>query len=113
MTPGFALPARFVIHAVGPVWDPATPEKNARAVASCYRNALLAARDRGLASVAIPAISTGIYRYPLDAACAIAYATVSAFCAKHAMPGAVTLVAFDEKTERALERAARGGRSPR
>lgn len=75
LTPGFRLPARFVIHAVGPVWQggqAGEPEL----LASTYRHALRIARDRELASIAFPAISTGIYGYPLAEATEIAVAAV-------------------------------------
>jgi O-acetyl-ADP-ribose deacetylase (regulator of RNase III) len=74
-TPGFALPARWVIHAVGPVWHGG--ERNEPALlASCYRRALEVADELGAVSVAFPAISTGIYGYPLEPATEIAVATV-------------------------------------
>jgi O-acetyl-ADP-ribose deacetylase len=75
LTPGFRLKARFVIHAVGPIWrggEAGEPEL----LASAYRAGLEIARVEGLKSVAFPAISTGIYAYPLDAATRIAVATV-------------------------------------
>jgi O-acetyl-ADP-ribose deacetylase (regulator of RNase III) len=75
ITPGFRLKARFVIHAVGPVWhggDAGEPE----ALAAAYRAAMTLAKASGVRSVAFPAISTGIYGYPLDAATRIAVATV-------------------------------------
>ena len=75
ITPGFRLPARFVIHAVGPVWQGGA-HGEAALLASAYRNALTLARAEGLASIAFPAISTGIYGYPLEAATAVAVATV-------------------------------------
>jgi len=71
ITPGYRLPARFVIHTVGPVWrggDQGEPELLAR----CYRNSLALAEAQGLARVAFPAISCGIYGYPLEAAAAVA-----------------------------------------
>lgn len=71
ITPGFRLPARFVIHTVGPVWrggEQGEPELLAR----CYRHSLQLAEDNHLASVAFPAISTGIYGYPAEAAAQIA-----------------------------------------
>lgn len=75
LTPGFLLPARFVIHTVGPVWhggDRGEPGL----LASCYRRSLQLAQQHGLATVAFPCISTGVYGYPVDAAAAIAVATV-------------------------------------
>lgn len=71
ITPGYRLPARFVIHTVGPVWrggDQGEPELLAR----CYRNSLALAEAQGLARIAFPAISCGIYGYPLEAAAAVA-----------------------------------------
>ncbi|MEN5116453.1 O-acetyl-ADP-ribose deacetylase [Luteimonas sp. TWI662] len=75
ITPGFALPARHVIHTVGPVWQGGRYGEPAL-LAACYRNALALARVHGLASIAFPAISCGIYGYPPDAAVAIAVAQV-------------------------------------
>jgi len=75
MTPGFRLPAKFVIHAVGPIWRGGTFGEPAL-LASAYRTSIHLARDAGLRSVAFPAISTGIFGYPLDAATKIAVASV-------------------------------------
>lgn len=75
LTPGFALPARFVIHTVGPVWH-GGDRGEAQLLASCYRNALRLAAGHDLASIAFPAISTGVYGYPPEQAAAIAVATV-------------------------------------
>lgn len=75
LTRGYRLPARYVIHTVGPVWrggghgEPDT-------LAACYRNALALAGQHALASIAFPAISTGIYGYPIEAATELAVATV-------------------------------------
>jgi O-acetyl-ADP-ribose deacetylase (regulator of RNase III) len=75
ITPAFALPARFVIHAVGPVWRGGQHGEEAL-LASAYRASLELARQAGARSVAFPAISTGIYGYPLDRATAVAVSTV-------------------------------------
>lgn len=77
ITPGFNLPARFVIHAVGPIWRGGAAGE-AELLASAYRSALMLAVEHGLRSVAFPAISTGIYGYPLQAATDIAVATARA-----------------------------------
>jgi len=74
-TPGFDLPARWVIHTVGPVWQGGDVGE-AELLASCYRRSLEVADGLGAASVAFPAISTGIYGYPVQAATEIAVATV-------------------------------------
>jgi O-acetyl-ADP-ribose deacetylase (regulator of RNase III) len=75
ITPGFRLPARYVIHAVGPVWKGGESGED-RLLAACYRNSLALAAGHGLASVAFPAISTGIFGFPPDRAANIAVATV-------------------------------------
>jgi O-acetyl-ADP-ribose deacetylase (regulator of RNase III) len=75
ITPGFHLPARFVIHTVGPVWhggDRGEPEL----LASCYRRSIEVAAENGLRSLAFPGISTGVYGYPRAPAARIAVATV-------------------------------------
>ena len=75
ITPGFRLPARYVIHAVGPVWGGGERGED-RLLANCYRNSLTLAAEQGLASIAFPAISTGIYGFPPARAAHIAVATV-------------------------------------
>jgi O-acetyl-ADP-ribose deacetylase (regulator of RNase III) len=75
ITPGFRLPAKYVIHAVGPIWR-GGGEGEAQLLASAYRSALRLAAEHGLRSVAFPAISTGIYGYPLDQATSIAVSSV-------------------------------------
>ncbi|GAB3388663.1 macro domain-containing protein [Azotobacter armeniacus] len=71
LTPGFRLPARYVIHTVGPVWQ-GGGQGEAELLAACYRNSLALAEQHGLASIAFPAISCGIYGYPAEQAAAIA-----------------------------------------
>jgi O-acetyl-ADP-ribose deacetylase len=100
VTPGFRLPARHVIHAVGPVWHGGERGEPAL-LASAYRESLGAAEQLGAREVAFPAISTGIYGYPLDAACAIAVRTVRDFLAEHALPERVIFCCFDARTEAA------------
>ncbi len=75
ITPGFRLPARYVIHTVGPVWGGGERGED-RLLASCYRNSLALLREHGLASIAFPAISTGIYGFPPERAARIAVRTV-------------------------------------
>ena len=77
ITPGFKLPARFVIHAVGPIWRGGSAGE-AEQLAAVYRAALELAQEHGLKSIAFPAISTGIYGYPLEAATNIAVSTIRA-----------------------------------
>ncbi|AVR89936.1 O-acetyl-ADP-ribose deacetylase [Thauera aromatica] len=77
LTPGFRLPARFVIHTVGPVWHGGGGGE-AALLASCYRHAVELAVAAGVRSLAFPAISTGVYGYPVEEAARIAVATVRA-----------------------------------
>ncbi|MGD9742827.1 MAG: O-acetyl-ADP-ribose deacetylase [Dongiaceae bacterium] len=81
ITPGFRLKARYVIHAVGPVWRGGGQGEPAL-LAGCYRASIALAADNGVASLAVPAISAGIYGYPLEAAAGIAVATVRAEAAR-------------------------------
>ncbi len=103
VTPGFDLPARWIIHAVGPRWRGGGAGE-AETLAACYRNSLARADEVGAATVSFPAISTGIFGYPLDAATDIAVETV------RSTPTAVTtvrFVCFDRATLRAyVERLA-------
>jgi O-acetyl-ADP-ribose deacetylase (regulator of RNase III) len=77
ITRGYRLKAKHVIHAVGPVWNGGRANED-DLLASCYRTALLLAGDCGLASIAFPAISTGIYHFPADRAARVAVGTVAA-----------------------------------
>ncbi|MDO9466364.1 MAG: O-acetyl-ADP-ribose deacetylase [Thiobacillus sp.] len=77
LTPGFRLPARYVIHTVGPVWH-GGDRGEAEQLASCYRRSIEVAAAHNIASLAFPAISTGVYGYPKEAAARIAVATVRA-----------------------------------
>lgn len=90
MTPGFRLPARFVIHAVGPIWYGGGQGEPAL-LASAYRASLRLAKASGLTSIAFPAISTGIYGYPLEPATEVALAAVRA---ELEQPGSLTRVVF-------------------
>lgn len=81
LTQGHRLPARFVIHTVGPVWRGGAQGEPER-LASCYRRSLEVAAGHGLRSIAFPSISTGVYGYPIEAASEIAVATVKASLAE-------------------------------
>ena len=78
ITPGFRLPCRFVIHTPGPVWHGGN-RGEAELLGACYRNSLRLAAKNGCASIAFPAISTGVYRYPKREAAQIAVETVRAW----------------------------------
>jgi O-acetyl-ADP-ribose deacetylase (regulator of RNase III) len=101
LTPGFRLAARHVIHTVGPVWRGGS-RGEPELLANCYRNSMALARDAGLRSIAFPAISCGIYGYPIDAAATIAVREVRAFLDRGMQPTSVLLVAFDEGMFRVL-----------
>jgi O-acetyl-ADP-ribose deacetylase (regulator of RNase III) len=104
ITAGYRLPARHVIHTVGPVWRGGGFDEDGR-LASCYRRSLELAAGHGLTSVAFPAISTGIFGFPAERAAAIAVATVRAFLDDHAVPERVIFCCFDAETA-AVVRAA-------
>lgn len=76
VTPGFKLPARYVIHTVGPIWQ-GGEQREPELLASCYRRSLQLAHDLNVQSIAFPCISTGVYGYPLQAAAEIAVASVA------------------------------------
>lgn len=102
VTPGFQLGNRLVFHTVGPVWrggDKGEPQL----LAACYRNCLEELVRRELGSIAFPAISTGVYGYPLDEAASIAVKSCRAFLARHEI--ACTLTAFDQANHDALTSA--------
>ena len=104
LTPGFALPAGFVIHTVGPVWR-GGGHGEAEQLASCYRSALQVAREHDLTSIAFPAISCGVYGYPPAAAAAVARATIERSLAGEPSPDRVLLVAFGRDVQAALRAA--------
>jgi O-acetyl-ADP-ribose deacetylase (regulator of RNase III) len=95
LTRGYRLPARFVIHTVGPVWQGGGRGEEAL-LESCYRNVLALVREHGIRTVAFPAISTGIYRFPLERAAEIAVATTAAGLAE--LPDtSVTFMCFSDE----------------
>ncbi len=104
ITPGFALPARWVIHAVGPVWRGGDAGE-AELLAAAYRASLELAVAHGCKTVAFPAISCGAYRYPIEAATSLAVTTIRAWC--DAQPGLdeVILVAYERPVASALAHA--------
>jgi O-acetyl-ADP-ribose deacetylase (regulator of RNase III) len=104
MTGGHRLPARRVVHAVGPVWHGGASGEPAL-LARCYRESLRLAAESGLASIAFPAISTGAYGYPMEAATRVALAEVQAGLER--WPGLrVVICAFSDADRRVYERLA-------
>lgn len=104
LTPGFELSARFVIHAVGPVWRGGGAGE-AALLASAYRSAMQLAADHGLESIAFPAISTGIYGYPLELATPIAVNAVRAGAPAGSSVERVIFACFSPEVERAYREA--------
>ncbi len=102
ITTGGQLPARYVIHTVGPVWNGGR-QGEPELLANCYRNSLQLAAEQQLRSVAFPGISTDIYGYPKPQAAAVAAREVQQFLAQHQWPQEVVLVAFDEESLRLYE----------
>ncbi|WP_203649919.1 O-acetyl-ADP-ribose deacetylase [Secundilactobacillus yichangensis] len=100
VTPGFNLPAKFVIHTPGPIWRDGSFEEP-KLLRNCYENSLKRAVENNCQTVAFPSISTGIYGYPLADACDIAVSTIRHFDA----PLQVTMVAYDEATYNAFKKA--------
>lgn len=96
ITPGFDLPARFVVHTVGPVWHGGHANE-AALLAACYRNSLQLAAEHGIQRIAFPAISTGVYGYPLDEATRIAINTVREVTEDPAMPQEVIFCCFSAR----------------
>jgi O-acetyl-ADP-ribose deacetylase len=96
ITPGFDLPAKFVIHTVGPVWQGGS-KGEPKLLANCYRSSLKMAADNKLHSVAFPAISTGVYGYPLDLATAIAVREVKEFVSGQTSIEHVIFACFDQR----------------
>jgi O-acetyl-ADP-ribose deacetylase (regulator of RNase III) len=108
ITPGFRLPAKYVIHTVGPVWRGGT-NREPELLASCYRRSLEVAIANGVRTIAFPAISCGIYGYPIDAAAEIAGGETKRLLADGDAIDRVLFVAFGDDVRRALERSLRNG----
>jgi len=104
ITPGFNLPARYIIHTVGPVWGEGREEE---LLTACYRNSLLLATENGCHSIAFPAISTGAYRYPKDRAAGVAVQTISRFLLETGADMEVILVCRGSDSCRILDQAIR------
>lgn len=103
LTPGFELPARYVIHTVGPIWQ-GGGHGEAEQLADCYRHSIEIAQREGIRRIAFPAISCGVYGYPIEAACDVALASLEA--SLRLAPGieAVELVCFGAELLSAYQR---------
>ena len=101
---GYRLPAKWVIHTVGPIWAGGTQNEDAL-LAGCYRNSLRAARDLGLKTIAFPSISTGAYGYPLDRATRVALEETKKFLDEDKAISKVVFVCFGQKALRTYQEA--------
>lgn len=97
ITGGHRLKARHVVHAVGPVWHGGTHDEDVL-LAGCYRACFALAAQHGIRSIAFPAISTGVYRFPRDRACRIAVTETRAFTARSTTVARVMFCCFDAET---------------
>ncbi|ACK68916.1 Appr-1-p processing domain protein [Gloeothece citriformis PCC 7424] len=96
ITSGYRLPARWVIHTVGPVWQGGN-EGEEELLASCYRKSLALAAENQIVSIAFPAISTGVYRFPLEKATKIAVREVNNFLKKPSSIEQIIFVCFSQR----------------
>ncbi len=104
ITGAYGLPAKYVIHTVGPIWQGGA-KGEPELLASCYRNALALAVQHDVRTIAFPAISCGVYGYPVDEAARIAVQAVQHFLDSHDLPEKVYLVCFGEEVCRAYHQA--------
>jgi len=97
ISPGFKLPAKYIIHTVGPIWQDGKHDED-DLLANCYRNSLEMAIENDVKTIAFPSISTGAYHFPLDRAAGIAVREVKNFLEKNDDLEKVIFIAFDDKT---------------
>ena len=97
ITSGFHLPAKYIIHTVGPIWSGGSQNEN-EILASCYRESLKLASENNIKTIAFPAISTGVYSFPSEQAAEIAIHEVNKYLESHPEIEKVFFICFDEKT---------------
>ena len=102
ITKGYNLPAGYVIHTVGPVWQGGSSGEN-ELLASCYRNSMNLAAENGIRTIAFPSISTGAYRFPVKRAARIAMLEITDFIENNTNMHKVFVVCFDEMTLKTYE----------
>jgi O-acetyl-ADP-ribose deacetylase (regulator of RNase III) len=105
MTRGYNLPARHIIHTVGPVWHGGDREEP-KLLASCYQRSLELAREHSISTIAFPSISTGVYCYPLEKAARIAQDTVRSWLEANALPEQVIFCCFSDPDRKVYEEVA-------
>lgn len=106
ITKGYNLPAKFIIHTVGPVWNNGT-ENEEELLRSCYLTSLQLANEHHIKTIAFPSISTGAYRFPFDKAATIAYQTITDFLMKNSSIDKIYLVCYNEKDLKNMKRTVR------
>lgn len=104
LTRGYRLPAKWVIHTVGPVWRGGMYNED-QLLASCYRNSLALAVQKGLKTMAFPSVSTGVYGFPVDRAARIVIREITDFLMNNDFIDNIYMVAFDTKTYQAYKEA--------
>lgn len=95
ITKGYNLPARYVIHTVGPVWHGGTHNEK-ELLAQCYRSCLHLAAENNIKTIAFPSVSTGIYGFPIEIACGIALHEIIDFMKHNTLPGKIIAVTFSD-----------------
>jgi O-acetyl-ADP-ribose deacetylase (regulator of RNase III) len=108
ITKGYKLPAKHVIHTVGPVWS-GGKRGEPDYLASCYRESLKLAAANGVRTIAFPAISCGVYGYPLELAVKVAVRECANFAAAHSLPEKIIFACFNEEALKAYENELRAG----
>jgi O-acetyl-ADP-ribose deacetylase (regulator of RNase III) len=103
ISPGFNLPAKYIIHTVGPVWNGGKSNED-KLLANCYINSLKLAVENKIKTIAFPAISTGVYHFPLERATQIAVGEVKKFVEKNESIEKIVFVCFDEETYQVYEK---------
>lgn len=103
ISPGFRLPSKYIIHSVGPIWQGGTANED-QLLANCYQNSLKLAVENQIKTIAFPAISTGVYGFPLDRATEIAIRTVKGFLRDNDAIEKVVFVCFDDNTYEVYKR---------
>ncbi len=103
ISPGFNLPAKYIIHTVGPVWNGGNYNED-KLLENCYHNSLKLSVDNKIKTIAFPAISTGIYGFPLERATKIAIAEVKKFLRTNESVEKVVFVCFDERAEEVYQK---------
>ncbi|KMY55594.1 Appr-1-p processing protein [Bacillus sp. FJAT-27231] len=103
ITNGYNLPAKCIIHTVGPIWHGNTQNEEAL-LANCYKHSLQLAQEKGMTSISFPSISTGVYRFPIDLAAITALKTIMYFLQHHSF-GQVVMTLFSPEDYRVYESA--------